>query len=49
MNAKIKINYMDENGNVIENPVEGQKAYSPETKKLYVLESCNEYKSNFKL
>jgi hypothetical protein len=36
MNAKIKINYMDENGNVIENPVEGQKAYSPETKKLYV-------------
>ena len=35
MNAKIKITYCDENGNEILNPVEGQKAFSPQTKKLY--------------
>ena len=35
MNAKIKITYCDENGNEIVNPVEGQKAFSPQTKKLY--------------
>lgn len=35
MNAKIKITYCDENGNEILNPIEGQKAFSPQTKKLY--------------
>lgn len=35
MNTKIKITYCDENGNEILNPVEGQKAFSPQTKKLY--------------
>ena len=35
MNAKIKITYCDENGNEILNPVEGQKAFSPQTKKIY--------------
>ena len=35
MNAKIKITYCDENGNEILNPTEGQKAFSPQTKKLY--------------
>ena len=36
MNAKINITYRDKDGNIIDNPVEGQSAYSPETKKLYV-------------
>ena len=36
MNAKIKITYRDKDENIIDNPVEGQSAYSPETKKLYV-------------
>lgn len=35
MDAKIRITYCDENGNEILEPVEGQKAFSPETKKLY--------------
>ena len=36
MNAKIRITYRDQNGDIIENPVAGQKAYSPETNKLYM-------------
>ena len=36
MNAKINITYRDKDGNIIDNPIEGQSAYSPETKKLYV-------------
>lgn len=35
MNAKIKITYRDKDGNEILNPIDGQKAYSPETSKLY--------------
>ena len=35
MNAKIKITYRDMNGDEILNPIDGQKAYSPETQKLY--------------
>ena len=35
MNAKIKITYRDKDGNIIENPEEGQLAHSPETQKLY--------------
>ena len=41
MNAKIKITYVDENGNEIINPVEGQKAFSPQTKKLYTYTDGN--------
>lgn len=36
MNAKINITYRDKDGNIIDNPIEGQSAYSSETKKLYV-------------
>lgn len=36
MNAQIKITYRDKNGNIIENPENGMRAYSPETKKLYI-------------
>lgn len=36
MNSKIKITYRDENGNEILNPIDGQKSYSPETKKIYI-------------
>jgi hypothetical protein len=36
MNAKINITYRDKDGSIIDNPIEGQSAYSPETKKLYV-------------
>ena len=36
MNAKINITYRDKDGNIIDNPTEGQSAYSPETKKLYI-------------
>ncbi len=36
MNAKINITYRDKDNNIIENPIEGQRAYSPETKKLYI-------------
>ena len=36
MNANVKITYCDQDGNAILNPVEGDKAYSPETGKLYV-------------
>lgn len=36
MNAKINITYRDNDGNIIDNPVEGQSAYSPETKKSYI-------------
>ena len=35
MNAQIKITYRDKDGNIIENPTDGEKAYSPETKRLY--------------
>ena len=43
MNAKINITYRDKDGNIIDNPIEGQSAYSPETKKLYVY-TDNEWK-----
>lgn len=36
MNAQIRITYRDTDGNIIENPTKGQRAFSPETKKLYV-------------
>ena len=36
MNAKINITYRDKDEHIIDNPIEGQSAYSPETKKLYV-------------
>lgn len=35
MKAKINITYRDKNGNIIVNPTEGEKAYSPETQCLY--------------
>lgn len=36
MNANINITYRDKDGNIITNPQEGDKAYSPETKKVYM-------------
>ena len=36
MKSKIKIDYYDQNGDIITNPVEGQKAFSKETQKLYI-------------
>ena len=36
MKSKIKINYYDQNGDIIINPIEGQKAFSKETQKLYI-------------
>lgn len=36
MKSQIKITYRDKDNNIIENPVEGQRAFSPETKQLYV-------------
>ena len=36
MNAQIKITYRDKDNNIIENPEEGQKAFSPETQRLYM-------------
>ena len=36
MNSKIKITYCNDSGEEITNPVEGQKAYSPQTRSLYV-------------
>lgn len=41
MKARINITYRDQNNNIIENPVEGQKAYSPETSKLYIYKDNN--------
>jgi hypothetical protein len=35
MNAKVRITYRDKDNNEILNPTDGEKAYSPETKKLY--------------
>lgn len=35
MNAQIRITYRDKDGNIIENPEDGQRAYSPETQKFY--------------
>lgn len=43
MNAKIKITYRDQDGNEILNPIEGIKAYSPETERLYIYTN-NEWK-----
>ena len=41
MKAKINITYRDKEGNIIENPTEGQRAYSPETQKLYEYKDGN--------
>lgn len=35
MNAKVRITYRDKDNNEILKPTDGEKAYSPETKKLY--------------
>ena len=36
MKAHINITYRDKDNNIIENPTEGQKVFSPETGKLYI-------------
>lgn len=36
MKSKINITYRDANNEIIENPEEGQRGYSPETKHLYI-------------
>lgn len=39
MKSKINITYRDKNGDIITDPVEGDKSYSPETKQLYIYQN----------
>lgn len=41
MKSRVVITYRDQNGEIIENPVEGQRAYSPEANKLFLYTNGN--------